>query len=280
MYCKLPVITFSLALIFGRLYGIIVRGLSLSNKWDGGWLSCSTRTCLIWFLYRWYWGWLRIKRWCWRSRSLRRSSWSCICASIWWFGRIRCIISLFWLCRWRWWLWWCRRYLTKPYKTNNIVVRQLVILRICGMQFAPDAAIDSNDEIGVRDDGEGDAWTFVACFWIGGGDSGNCCESRGDSGNCCESSSIEPAPWAWLWWYFKPFACLYFLLQSGETNKTNSLVRLCFALFSKKICNVNYWPCSGHSNKTGEIAHGVVVFTFFEGICTFRSDCKMKHDKN
>ncbi len=27
--------------------------------------------------------------------------------------------------------------------------------------------------------------------------------------------------------------------------------------------------CSGHSNRTGEIAHGAVVLTFFAGICTF-----------
>lgn len=27
--------------------------------------------------------------------------------------------------------------------------------------------------------------------------------------------------------------------------------------------------CSGHSKRTGEIGHGVAVFTFFVGICTF-----------
>lgn len=79
----------------------------------------------------------------------------------------------------------------------------------------PDAAIDSNDEREDRDDGSGEPWRlFGACFCMGGGESDNCCASRGDSGNCCESSSIEPAPCAWLWWYFKPFGCLYFLLQS------------------------------------------------------------------
>lgn len=28
--------------------------------------------------------------------------------------------------------------------------------------------------------------------------------------------------------------------------------------------------CSGHSRRTGEIGHGVAVFTFLVGICTFR----------
>lgn len=55
-------------------------------------------------------------------------------------------------------------------------------------------------------------------------------------------SKSSPAPWAWLWWYFKPLACLYFLPQSA----------------------------SGHSSSTGEIAHAfcVPVFIFFDGICT------------
>lgn len=139
---------------------------------------------------------------------------------------------------------------------------------------SPDEAIDSNEESGARVDGNG-----VACLlWIGGGESGNCCESRGDSGNCWESSSIEPAPWAWLWWYFKPLACLYFLLQSmnwkckikciSEIKKTKS-----WSGIPTISIVAQYLPCSGHSNRTGEIAHGVVVFTFFDGICTFRSDC-------
>ena len=64
----------------------------------------------------------------------------------------------------------------------------------------------------------------------------------GDSGACDESSSTdETLPCAWLWWYFSPLACLYFLLQS----------------------------CSGHSSSTGEMAQGVVnVLAFFTEICT------------
>lgn len=46
-------------------------------------------------------------------------------------------------------------------------------------------------------------------------------------------------------------------------------------LFDFELFNSYHFnsPCSGHSNKTGEIAHGVAVFTFFDGICTFKSDC-------
>lgn len=57
------------------------------------------------------------------------------------------------------------------------------------------------------------------------------------------SSSIMARPCAWLWWYFRPLANLYFLLQS----------------------------CSGHSSSTGEMGHGsTVVLLFLAGICTFK----------
>lgn len=43
-------------------------------------------------------------------------------------------------------------------------------------------------------------WLFVwpGCGVAGVGDGVVGGAARGDSGNCCESSSIEPAPWAWL----------------------------------------------------------------------------------
>lgn len=89
-------------------------------------------------------------------------------------------------------------------------------------------------------------WSVFGCSVVsigeGTGDGEVGGNSLGDSGNCWESSSMDTdPPCAWFWWYFKPFTCLYFLLQS----------------------------CSGHSNKIGEIAHGAIIFTFFAGICTF-----------
>jgi hypothetical protein len=62
------------------------------------------------------------------------------------------------------------------------------------------------------------------------------CDLWGDSGAVSESSSAL-MPWAWLWWYLSPFACLYFLLQS----------------------------CSGHSSNTGDIAQGeATLLGFFD----------------
>lgn len=81
-------------------------------------------------------------------------------------------------------------------------------------------------------------WGVVAGVGCGAGDGVLLDGWRpGDSGGCSESSSMM-RPCAWLWWYLRPFACLYFLLQS----------------------------CSGHSSSTGEMGHGTVVFTFFAGI--------------
>lgn len=45
-------------------------------------------------------------------------------------------------------------------------------------------------------DGKFGVW--LGCGVAGDGDGVVGGATRGDSGGCCESSSIEPAPWAWL----------------------------------------------------------------------------------
>lgn len=65
---------------------------------------------------------------------------------------------------------------------------------------------------------------------------GDCDRCDGESGAVSESSStFDMIPCAWLWWYFSPLACLYFLLQS----------------------------CSGHSRSTGDVAQGDETFLGF-----------------